>query len=379
MYFQQRSDFGQTVTAVQNITTTTGQQEFRIPLQRTFPIEAIQIQVEMNVSGVAATLNVDGLQNILKRVNLTIADGVRTRTVVDCSGPDLLEFQVQTRGFIDADTTAALGGQLVNSANAVAVYGNNTTGIKRLTYLIDCAPTQIMDPLSSMMLLPVTRYPSDPILALTIAGANDIDKNAAITFAATNIVVTVSVYRRFVNVDQWAYIDWDLTTQDTPLPSAVSDFRIELLTPGSYFGTLYKCYAATSGAGIPLVRYDITNPQSPGIRIESLNVNFRRFTFRMLKALNEASRGYAFLPGSAIQFFPASFYSDFLTDRLTDATELGSVLDANIPVNSGATVNLMLAPSSTAGGVPTVVQSGSFLRQLHWRAYGNLSSLKGVR
>lgn len=381
MYFQQRVDFGQTLTQVANITATTPRQEFRIPLQRTFPIEAIQVAISFQNTAVAASMNVDGFQAILNRINLTIADGVRTRSVVDVSGPSLLELQAQTRGFLDADTMNSLGNVLVASNNPASptagFVGASVSAFRKITYMLDCAPTQIMDPLSSMFLLPVTRYPSDPVLTLTIAGGNDLDKGAAPTIAISGITITVTVYRRFVNVDQWAYIDWDLTSQDTPLPSVVTDQRIELLTPGSYLGTLYQGYVGCSAVGAPLARYDVSQFGTPAVRIESLNVNFRRFTFSQLQALNGMSRGDQFYPGTSQKFFPGSAYNDFLTDRLTDATELGSVLDANIPVNSGATVNLYLSPGIATGG--NLVQAGTFIRQVHYRAYGNLATLKGVR
>ena len=69
--------------------------------------------------------------------------------------------------------------------------------------------------------------------------------------------------------------------------------------------------------------------------------------------------------------FTASFYNDFLTDKAgTDATELGSVLDANVPVESGARIYLI---GNITGG--TNVQ----LKVLSHRLYGNLKQLKLVK
>ena len=125
MFFQQRPDYLYNPTPLQTTTIAvgTGAQDVRIALQRNFPIEAIRIQVTFNVynRGAATALpmnvpNPDGLQNILKRVNLQISDGVRTRTVIDASGPDLLEMSTQTRGSLDTLTEMALGQAVARQA-----------------------------------------------------------------------------------------------------------------------------------------------------------------------------------------------------------------------------------------------------------------------
>lgn len=421
MFFQQRPDYLLPPAPLAAIGAATGPQTTRINIPRTFPIEAIMIVVAFNqlteiTPAGAPTPNVDGLQNILRNVNLTVADGVRTRTVVDVPGSALLELAVQTRGTISSSSELCIGNRVAVSATATEnnVFGNavvgaagaisvgniglsggisgvapaitsgSGTGPRRFAYMIDCAPPQVLDPLASVFMLPVTRYPSDPILTLQIAGAADIGPG----FTASAPTVEVYVIRRFVNVAEWQYIDWDLTTQVSTIPAGqTNNFRIELLTPGSYFGTLYRGYLNTASG---LVRADPTNPNNPEVRIESLGVNFRRFTFGMLRDLNDYSRGNFVFPSPPISiptgvttsalppqryYFPGSAYNDFLTDRGTDSTELGSVLDANIPVASGAQVNLFANV-----GAPTGFGSlGGRIEQIHWRAYGNLASLKGIK
>jgi hypothetical protein len=431
MFFQQRPDYLYNPTPLQTTTIAvgTGSQDVRIALQRNFPIESIRVQVTfdaVNRSTTASLLpmtcpNPDGLQNILKRVNLQISDGVRTRTVIDASGPDLLEMAVNTRGSLDTLTEMALG-QCAAQNNSPgfdqpasgegyipAQIGDATFQTRfsgqdkplpigapvsrrtyRITYPIDFCPTEVLDPLSSLFLLPVTRYPSDPVLTLTFAGFKDLDVNTAATAAAScsfeNVTYEIYIDRRFVNVTNWNYIDFDFVTQASVIPpGTINEFRIELLTPGSYFGTKYKGYVNTNlpGTSIATIPVVCSNPTQVGpsgaMRIESLGVNFRRFSFTGLKTLNDLSRGTQFLPNGD-PFFAGVAYNDFLTDRCTDATELGSVLDANVPVASGAQISLYGNYGAGTGTPGTIFGSaGVTLRQLHWRAYGDLSSLKGVK
>jgi hypothetical protein len=423
MYFQQRPDY---LTAAANgIAAGSPQQTVRFQIQRTFPIEAILIRLSFSQTTDIASIWADGLQNILKNINLTISDGVRTRTVVDVPGPALLELGLQTRGAVPSETAQWLGNIVTNvplgsvaasptnvfkvgygsQPNGAAATGATGIALPRsvaLSYMMDCCPPELMDPLASAFLLPVTRYPSDPILTLTLGGQGDVDAAAAPTFTTGPIGIEVHIIRRFVNVTNFAFIDWDLTTQTQNFQGGIqNNFRIELPTPGSYFGTLYRGFCNSNVANFPTVRAFPSqviasngNTGNPEMRIESLGVNFRRFTLPALTAQNDLSRGgttfYPFggffftaaLPAAAtvpqsVAYFAASAYNDFLSDRVTDSTELGSVLDANIPVASGAQVNLFgnygSSVASALGSLP------SSLQMIHWRAYGNLNRLKGVR
>lgn len=323
----------------------------KVALDRTFPIESIFIRVRFTVTTGMATANADSLQNILNNVDLQISDGVKTRSVVKTSGPALLEYAAQVYGNLDRTTLTNIN--------------TNTTGAKEITYPLFCAHPQLVDPLGSMLLLPVTRYPNDPVLSLQFSTQAQMDVHATPTFAltASTLQVELIVNRRQVSVLKFPFVDWDLVESTYPYAASQNETRIELLTPGSYTGQLYRGYTSSSARG------DITAGSGENSwRIESLGVNFRRFKMSHLQIENDLSR----VPNnSTVPNFTASYYNDFLTDKSgTDASELGSVLDANVPVSSGARIYLI---GDVTGG--TNVQ----LKVLNHRIYGDLRKLKLIR
>jgi hypothetical protein len=142
-------------------------------------------------------------------------------------------------------------------------------------------------------------------------------------------------------------------------PASGEEQRVEIPAPGSYTGQLYRGYTSTSARG------DISSATAAW-RIESLNVVQRRFKFAHLKLENEHSQVTTTAP-----LFTGSYYNDFLTDKTgVMASEYGSVLDANIPQNSGARIYLI---GGVTGGADVK------LRVLSHRLFGDLSKLKLVK
>jgi hypothetical protein len=174
--------------------------------------------------------------------------------------------------------------------------------------------------------------------------------------------VEAIVVRRQVSVNKFPYVDFDLIEQTVPFPTSGTELRTELLTPGSYTGQLYRGFTSATARG------DISASTSSAWRIESLGVQFRRWRMPHLQIMNDYSR----VPNNAtVPNFTASFYNDFLTDKNgTDANELGSVLDANVPVASGARIYLI---GDVTGG--TNVQ----LKVVSHRIYGDLRQLKLIK
>jgi len=318
-----------------------------IPITREFPVEALFVQLSFTVGTAMATANADSIQNILKSVDLQVFDGVKPRSVVKCSGPALLEYQVQTWFNLDRVTAANVN--------------TNTAAAKTLTYVIPCSHPQLSDPLGSALLLPVHLMPSNPTLTLQLASQADMDTNATPTFALTGtITVTCWVARRQVSVVKWPYLEWDLMENIQPFPQTVTEFQIEMPTPGSITGHLMRCYTGVATRG------DIQTALSPW-RIESLGVVFRQWLNTQLQVENDLSRA----ADNASPNFVASFYNDFLTDKTGMETgDFGSVLDANVPVTSGARIYLV---TSVTGG------AGVQMKMLTHRVYGDLSRLKFVR
>lgn len=318
-----------------------------VPLTREFPIETIFVRLTFTVGTGMATANPDSLQNILNGVDLQVFDGVKPRSVVKCSGPALLEYQVQTWFNLDRVTAANVN--------------TNTTGAKVLTYVISCAHPQLSDPLGSSMLLPVHLMPSNPTLTLRLSTQAEMDVNATPTFALTGtITVDVWVARRQVSVVRWPYLEWDLIENTQAFPQTVTEFLVELPTPGSHTGQLYRCYTSVSARG------DIQTANSPW-RIESLGVVFRQWLNSQLQVENDLSRA----ADNGSPNFTASFFNDYLTDKTGMETgDFGSVLDANVPVTSGARIYLV---TNVTGG------TGVQMKILTHRVYGDLSRLKFVR
>lgn len=324
----------------------------RQTFDRTFPVESIFVVLTFTPTAIMATQNADGIQNMLKRIQLNVSDGLRTKNVVDASGPDLLEYAAQITGNLPRRT--------LNSLNV------NSTAAVTLSYPIYCAHPQIVDPLGSLLLLPVTRYPSDPVLIIDLASQADMDTNAVKTFAvAGGVTVSLVINRRQVTATNWQYLDWDLTTIQTPVTSTFVDLRIDLPTPGSYTGTLIRHFAGTVAAP---TRADLSDTNNPFQRIESLGVVYRRFRLSDIQDENDMSRVITATSNAATFSSATSVYLDYLTDRSgTDAAELGSVLDANIPAASGAKLQLIGSYSGTAAGA---------VRLVTHRIYGDLSALK---
>ena len=312
---------------------------------------------------------------------------------MNVSGADLLEYHVQTGGTLDRKTLESI------DRNVATTY--------EITYPIYFAHPQLVDPTGSFLMLPVMKYPNDPVLELTFSTQAQMDTNVSPTFAVSALAVELIVNRRIVNVTAFPYVDWDLTTTEQSFAASSEDARIELPAPGSYTGQLYRCYTSATARG------DISS--ATGIwRIESLGVSFRRWKMAHLQIENDYSRlsqprnnpllvytaagtpsatntivdSTASYSETATEnnlatlarainnlrgdnYFPASYYQDFLTDRAgTDANELGSVMDANIPQNTGARIYLI---GGVTGG------AGVKMRVVSHRLFGNLSSLKLVK
>lgn len=358
MIFQRRQDIVPLTLPAAAANNAVGL-SIRQPLDRTFPIESIFLRLNFTLA-TAAQSTAQGFANIIKRANLTVTDGVRPRSVVDATGADLLEWTVQTMGNLDRLTLAALA--------SAAVSGTFT-----MTIPIFCAHPQIEDPMGSMFLLPVTRYPNDPVLSLDFyTAATDISATGTVQVNHADLVIN----RRQVTVEKFPYVDWDFLATEQIFAAAQSDVRVELPTPGSYTGMLVRGWS-TSGTLAAEVRGDFAaGTANQGLdpwRIESLGVVYRRFRWSEIQAENDLSRIITSLTptfAGTVNVWPtASYYLDFLTDKMgATANELGSVLDANIPTNSGAKLYLMgnCAAASKA-------------RVLTHRVYGDLSALKALK
>jgi hypothetical protein len=330
---------------------------YTFDMTREFHIAQIFLEVSFTVATAAATINADGLLGLVKRVVLTVADGARTRNVIDCSAAGLVEFYHNINGMLDKDTLSALG---------VAASGTapNTTGAKILHIPIWFCPPNLDDPVNSMLLLPAPRFTSNPQLSVTFGSQTDVDVNATPTFALTGtITARLVIQRRSVLVKSWPTFDAELQEITVPYPNSGKQ-AYELQSPGSYTGILLRAYTSSS------VRGDVMTAGGE-FNLQLLGTQIRRFRLTDLEFINYYSKSPQFAigaAGSVVGVSLGAYFMDFISDSNGQAGgELGSVLDANLPVTTGARLRLV---QDITGGATVQI------KYVAHRIFGILDNLK---
>jgi hypothetical protein len=319
-------------------------QTVRFELTREFHIERIDLKIDVTVSGVMATpAAADRILDIVKRIKLSVSDGARTRTPIDCSGSAIIEIAKQWQGGLDRRTTLAIGG------NSATTYN--------ITYPIYFAHPQLADPAGSTFLLPAPRFNNNPVIEVQFASQADMDSNGAPTFAVSSLAARCLVVRRQVTKVNWPTFDTELVELEQAYPTTGNNQLYELQVPGSYTGLLLRCYTAAATRGDVMVA-------NGEFKLQLLGTVLRRFRTLDLQDENDSSK---FNP-TAAQDFVGGYYLDFLTDKSGQSSaDLGSVLDANILSASGARVQLL---QDITGG------AGVKIKYLSHRVFGDLSKLK---
>lgn len=393
----------------------------RWPIDRTYPIEEIQITVNFDVTTGFTTTNsttpdmYDNILSILQRVTLTINDGRQPRNVIDCSGVALIEYAMQHSLNIDDATQYAM---MVsnNPVGALAV----PVGRYQITYRIPMVSPLIAEPLRTRCYLPVHTHPQDPVLTLqfnTVAGMS-----ATGTGAIGTVVVEVLLLNRLPTKESEAllrstpgsnptgYLDFDLIETPTSFPlGTANEQRIALPIPGNYTGLLFRQY---KGGAAPLTRnstvdFDVgdTIANNLGLetrwRLETGLVVLREWRWKHIRNLNDATRctnrqllspltpfvaassagavtsalgvspvnSPGGLQGTTSYFrAPTSVYMDFLGDGVSgeNNNELGSCLDCNTPANNGLKMEVI-------GKIASVATNASWLYILGHRFFGDIS------
>lgn len=360
MLFKKREDYlGDTVYAAADGIFN---QTVRYEITREFPIDTIWIALSITSSGAfgGGGSILESYYNVLKRVQLQVADGSRTRNVVDATGVGLAEYARNMLGGLDR---GYMFRRYVSEAGAITWQG---------MIPIFFAHPQISDPVSSSFLLPAHRYNANPVLTIQTAPKAEMTA-AAITFTGQ---IGVLVERREVDRPDWAYYDteifenpWNpvagLQSYDLPIPGALTAMQIR----------------ATS-AGVRV------NPCAVGAenRLQYLGNVIRRWRMEDLQRRNEVSN--FFLPNLRNQSVLAAantnipnlvftdvptmvqdaglYFHDFLTDRVGESVnEIGSALETNFLMASGARVQWL----ANITGTPTI-------NILFHRILGDISPLK---
>lgn len=349
MLFQKRQDF----TPARMITAL-GQSD-SCEITREFHIESLILQLNFTSAANIATATADGLLGLLKRVVITIADGAATRSVVDCSGRGLLELHNQIVGNLDRNTLAA---------KDVTATGTN---VYQINYPIWFALPQVADPVGSAFLLPAPRFNSNIIVTITIASQADIDSNGNPTFTVpTGFTWRVIVNRRQVNTINFGTFDTELAELSANYATTGANQLYEFQSLGSYTGILLRCYTSATARGDVSIANGVFTLQAVGSVL-------RRFRLTDLQCANDYSNPVApagcetAAGGSVASQFAGAYYMDFLTDRVGDVSEMGSVLNTNPLAGSGARVQLL---QDITGG------AGVQIKYLTHRVFGDLSTLK---
>ena len=391
-------------------------QKFQI--DRTYPLEEIRIHVNFTVASGGLTLNstlatadqFDNILSLIQHVNLSVNDGKQPRSVVDCDGVALLEYQAATGVNFDRATANVL---------ALSQLAAMPAGNYRLTYRIPLVETWIGEPLRSQMYLPVHTYPQDPVLTLQFQNASNIYSAGNINFVGAEI----QLIRRVPTLksEKWVqsraasnpngYIDFDLIETGFAVPVGTSsEIRFQLPIPGQYATLLCRHYLGGSTVSRKEIDSGATGSSFGNEnrwRLESAQVTIREWRWKHLLAeLQMNQPGFAFVnpsvfvaatsagsPTTALQAqqpiygriggggFPSgsgfdyanSVLMNFLTDGMSgdDAVELGSLLDCNTPASAGLKMEIVGTPANVA-------TNASYLKVMGRRYFGNLARWQSI-
>jgi hypothetical protein len=381
-------------TTADTIPTDNGTSGFslKFKLDRTYPIDTLLLMVRGTTNADASwstTANYfpDGILGLIKRVTLTVNDG-QQRTVVDASGPALLEFWDNVGGSFDGPTLAAINTTRDNIGNALA-----TATTYQMCFPIPLAHPQLQDPLRTFTLLPAHMHQQDPVLEVQFASATEYSNNAAMKF--NTIGCEVLAVRRQISaqmhdsiISAGGFIASDLVESEWSYGTAgLQEARIEIPSPGYYSGLLIRSYKGNVVGGN---RQNLSRSSAPAAatlyselyndgemwRIENAGFILRRFRWEHLRAVNDFSKpAMVFGAGNNTTYrMPrlwGNYYLDFINDGVSgDAAELGSLLDTNLAAARG--VKWQLIGNLTGG-------TGYKVKLLGHRFYGDVNRFRVVK
>lgn len=361
--------------------TLLGQSGVKMQIDRTFPIEEIFLVVDVLAGSTGPTLSLpDGILSIIKRVNLTVQPpGTQSpRTVVDASGIGLVEWTSQVATNVGRSTYEALRlSQIGSIANNQKV---------RFTIRIPLVHPKIGEPLRSRMLLPVHTYGQNPILTLDFEQSGTLYSAGSVS----QINIAVVLQRRAVTPQLTdfiqkggGFIDFDLLETAYVIPTGTSaETRFNINTPGQYAGLCFRQYRGGASVTRDVIDTSTTIGAETKWRLESSGIAFADWYWKTLQELNDVSRPASALSrplfaastsaGSPTASFdpspnfggivaagtsfqqPSCTMLDFLTDNEDTANELGSLLDCNVPANSGVNMQVVGTPASVSTNASTM-------------------------
>jgi hypothetical protein len=285
------------------------------------------------------------------------------------------------------------------------------SGNYRIVFPIPLVHPGFAEPLRTRCLMPAQMFDTDPVLSIDFASAAEMYGAGSLTAVTSEIFTVRRQMPKTLHdgiVASGGYVLQDLVETQFTIGTGISGTqRWTVPPPGQYTGLLLRHYLG----GSTVTRGDISErPESASNfatesrwTLESAGDIKREWRNKHLQTLNEYSQanrgmriGPNFLaatsagsPTISIDPFPvlgalppaatigwrdaASVFLDFFSDGLgADGADLGSLLDTNLPNQSGLKVEIV-AP------VASVATNGSTLAVVGHRLYGDISKFQPLR
>ena len=405
----------------------------QISLPYLLPVQEFAVRVTFCVntaiSALSATASVNACENILalcKRIRLNATVAGNSKTLVDFSGPGLLEWATQVGLTLDPSTNWLIGmaNQFYNGGSGggspPAAGCTIPAGTYHLTYRVPLTHPGIGEPLRLRTMSPWHLFDNAPTLSIDFASQAELYSTGSIN----NLYVEVFVIQADWNTNREAALNktggWllsDLVEINYGFPvGQSSEQKIPLNTGGWYTGLLARQYLGgtylarqpVDSSGLGTTFGPIGTGQNAGLeniwRIEVAGTKIKEFAWRDIQILNSWSRPNTTLPipqfigqsaaggtYSQIATVPfigcpspgglaiagtniqpaASCLLDFLEDGTTGdtSTDFGSCLNAN--VSNGALVQLIGTPIAVTGNASIMFIGGH-------RIFGSLANWQSV-
>lgn len=370
-------------------------------LDRTWPIEAMIVVVNLTMGSTAPTLSMaDGLLNVVKNVTVTVNDGNLPRTLVNMSGAGLVEYCRLIGVGLDRSTIEGLRVGKLAAGTGQLLANQNI----RLAYIIPFVHPGLAEPLRSRCLVPAQTYGQDPQVQITFETATNLYSAGSIATVSAEYLLIRREMPSAVDAalqKSGGYIQMDLVETPFSIATGVSgEQRFAVPTPGSYLNLMFRQYLGGATITRDVLDQTTTFGNEQIWRLETGGLVIKNWRWKYLQILNDISRGenglsnalfgstaqasytggtsfdaspdFGKIPsGSSIQQATSTML-DFLIANSTDvADELGSLLDCNIAPNVGLKMEVI-------GSVASVATNGSTLYIGGQRFYGDLSKYQSV-
>lgn len=331
-------------------------QTINFVIPRDFPLEGFILRLRPTVSGVAATIAPERVFSLVKSMRLVVNDGGSSRNVINLDGMWAVQRHIQYGGHLDTPT-------LLANAN-----GFSSATQKDIAIPFFIPPVSIEDPVRSHFLLNLPRFNSDPVLQIQLGTQADVDTNATPTFAISALLADLVVYKRFVKVPNWQYLDTECFSSVQAYPNNAANQSYDIPVPGYHFAIGARPYSSATALG------DFTQAGGFAI-IQALNTFERRIEPANLTKLDFYSIGNdvttAGVAGAERDIANTVFWWDYLTDlNGAGAMTLDGVLDTNPFVNVGQGPQVIW---DLNGG------AGKQIIFLHDRCFGDIGAYKFIQ